>query len=255
MQQDSNTSISSMRQAFLSNAGSERDSALLLEVSQLLKQGTLDSIGHDVLSLLAAPLGASHATLLRYQSGRLEVIAGIGHAPPNKVRLPASGLLPSVLKYPARPMLRQPVDHSSIFMTTSLGYELLVPMIFSEQVHGLLAFAATESTLPTTKRIEWLSALATFLAAAWQENSSGKRKLSEKQKKDLNALSPREREVMALLPKGLSNARIANILGIGTGTVKTHVEHILAKLYLDDRAQAAARAVELRLGNSEWLET
>jgi len=59
-----------------------------------------------------------------------------------------------------------------------------------------------------------------FLAAAWQENSSGKRKLSEKQKKDLNALSPREREVMALLPKGLSNARIASIMGIGTGTVK-----------------------------------
>ena len=251
MQQDFNTSISSMRQALLSTAGSERDSALLIETAQLLKQGALDVIGYDVLSLLAAPLGAAHAALLRYQSGRLEVIAGIGHAPPNKVRLPANGLLPSLLKYPARPMLRQQADLSSIFMTPKLGYELLIPLIFNQQVHGLLAFAATDSVLPSTDRIEWLNALATFLAAAWQENHSGKRKLSEKQKKDLNALSPREREVMALLPKGLSNARIASILGIGTGTVKTHVEHILAKLYLDDRAQAAARAVELRLGSSE----
>ncbi|MDZ4298864.1 MAG: helix-turn-helix transcriptional regulator [Moraxellaceae bacterium] len=251
MQDDAGTSIGSIRQAYLNNASSQRDSALLFEIAQLLKQANLEQAAAEVLSLLAAPLGTTHAALLRYQSGRLEVVAGLGHAPPNKVRLPASGLLPSVLKYPARPMLRQPVDHSSVFMTAELNYELLIPMIYAEQVMGLLAFAGTDNNLPSPSRIDWISAVATFLAATWQDSSSGRRKITEKQKKELNLLSPREREVMALLPKGLTNARIAAVLGIGTGTVKTHVEHILAKLYLDDRAQAAARAVELRLGSSE----
>jgi len=40
-------------------------------------------------------------------------------------------------------------------------------------------------------------------------------------------------------------------MGISAGTVKTHVEHILSKLQLDDRAHAAAKAVELKLGSTE----
>ena len=67
---------------------------------------------------------------------------------------------------------------------------------------------------------------------------------------DMSRLTPREREILSLLPRGFSNARIADSLGIAPGTVKTHVERILGKLQLDDRAQAAARAVELGLGHS-----
>jgi len=58
----------------------------------------------------------------------------------------------------------------------------------------------------------------------------------------LQTLSQREHEVLGLLAEGLSNQLIAERLGIGEKTVKTHVSNILAKLGVDDRTQAAVFA-------------
>jgi DNA-binding NarL/FixJ family response regulator len=60
-------------------------------------------------------------------------------------------------------------------------------------------------------------------------------------------LSPREREVLQLLTQGQTNREIAHHLTISVSTVKNHVEHILAKLEVSDRTQAAVRAIELGL--------
>jgi DNA-binding NarL/FixJ family response regulator len=57
-------------------------------------------------------------------------------------------------------------------------------------------------------------------------------------------LSARERQVLALLPRGLTNAGLGAELGISTGTAKVHVERILQKLQLSDRTQAAVYAVQ-----------
>jgi DNA-binding NarL/FixJ family response regulator len=59
----------------------------------------------------------------------------------------------------------------------------------------------------------------------------------------IDQLTPREREVLRLLAVGLSNKRIALELGVAEKTVKTHVGHVLAKLELSDRTQAALYAV------------
>jgi len=61
----------------------------------------------------------------------------------------------------------------------------------------------------------------------------------------VNSLTPREREVLALLGRGMTNAAIARELFVAEKTVKTHVSSILAKLRLADRTQAALYAARL----------
>jgi two-component system nitrate/nitrite response regulator NarL len=60
-------------------------------------------------------------------------------------------------------------------------------------------------------------------------------------------LSPREREILAFLAKGASNKEIARALDLAESTVKIHVQHILRKLNLSSRVQAAVYAVEAGL--------
>lgn len=68
------------------------------------------------------------------------------------------------------------------------------------------------------------------------------RRGSEPGSEVLESLSQREREVLTLMAEGLSNQQIADRLGIGEKTVKTHVSNVLGKLDVSDRTQAAVYA-------------
>ena len=57
------------------------------------------------------------------------------------------------------------------------------------------------------------------------------------------ALTRREREVLALLARGMSNRELAGALFVSEKTIKTHVSNILMKLGVHDRTQAALLAV------------
>jgi DNA-binding NarL/FixJ family response regulator len=59
----------------------------------------------------------------------------------------------------------------------------------------------------------------------------------------VDVLTPRELEVLRLIARGHANKRIALELGVAEKTVKTHVGHVLAKLDLTDRTQAALYAM------------
>ena len=63
----------------------------------------------------------------------------------------------------------------------------------------------------------------------------------------LEALTPREVEVLQYLARGQTNPDIARTLSVSRGTVKVHVQHIIAKLGVSDRTQAAIRALDLGL--------
>jgi DNA-binding NarL/FixJ family response regulator len=60
----------------------------------------------------------------------------------------------------------------------------------------------------------------------------------------LDALTSRERDVLALIGQGRTNAEIAAQLVVGEGTVKTHINHVFTKLQLRDRAAAVVFAFD-----------
>ncbi len=71
--------------------------------------------------------------------------------------------------------------------------------------------------------------------------------LSGARQSPLDELTEREKDVLACIARGMSNAEIAEHLIIGERTVKTHVSNILSKLHLQDRTQAAIVALKERL--------
>lgn len=79
---------------------------------------------------------------------------------------------------------------------------------------------------------------------------AGKRYLPNEVREKLGArssrdiLSEREREVLTLLAKGMSNKGIAAALGVTEGTIKSHVGMILANLEVEDRTQAVLAAIQ-----------
>jgi DNA-binding NarL/FixJ family response regulator len=74
---------------------------------------------------------------------------------------------------------------------------------------------------------------------------------SQQSRAPTERLTPRERDVLELIVEGRTNREIAEQLTLSVGTVKIHVEHIIAKLGVSDRTQAAVRAIESGLLGSE----
>tara|TARA_Y100001978_G_scaffold198306_1_gene210533 strand:+ start:209 stop:916 length:708 start_codon:yes stop_codon:yes gene_type:complete len=76
-----------------------------------------------------------------------------------------------------------------------------------------------------------------------KRSSTGLKAIKSSTKAVDNDLSEREQEVLALIVEGLSNQKIADKLHISIDTVKTHIRHIMEKLSVSDRTQAAVKAI------------
>jgi DNA-binding NarL/FixJ family response regulator len=123
-----------------------------------------------------------------------------------------------------------------------------------EYIFGGLAAGAAGFLLKRTSPEELIAAIHTVAAGdALLSPSVTKRVITEMAqaprrdagaRERLDALTPREQEVLALIGRGLSNGEIASELVVEESTVKTHVKRILQKLQLRDRVHAVIVAYE-----------
>ena len=105
----------------------------------------------------------------------------------------------------------------------------------AQLVDAIRVVAAGDALLAPTVTRRLLETFATALPASPAADAA------------LDALSPREREVLTLMAGGLANAEIAERLFVSEATVKSHVSSILRKLGVRDRVQAVVAAYETGL--------
>jgi DNA-binding NarL/FixJ family response regulator len=118
----------------------------------------------------------------------------------------------------------------------------------AEYLRGAVASGASGYVLKTATRAELLAAIRRV--AAGEQTFDGElasdllRQLVGQPRNGVVALTPREREVLRLLARGLTNRRIGEELSVSQRTAKAYVESIINKLGVENRTQAAARAIE-----------
>jgi DNA-binding NarL/FixJ family response regulator len=133
--------------------------------------------------------------------------------------------------------------------------KVLILTTFEEDdyIFGGLRAGASGFLLKRTRPEELLAAVHTIAAGESLLSPSVTRRVIDRMAheparavvaRDAEELTPREREVLVLLARGLSNAEIAHELVIEASTAKTHVKRILMKLGLRDRVQAVIYAYE-----------
>ncbi len=242
--------VTTLRDGFRGEAAFSR-SFRCLEVCAQRLRGTEPQPRAAVVETLGRHLGAAEVLWLRYQEGVFQVLAASGGALGEGSRLSPRPTLQALLRGTGEIVLRSTPPANWLLTVQSPGFEWIVPLAVHGRVVGLLAVAGfPEQPAPPVADQRMVDVLGTLMAAVTLETTPQTRPASVAEQQDLSRLTARERQILSLLPRGFSNARIGLSLGIAPGTVKTHVERILGKLQLDDRAQAAARAVELGLGHS-----
>ena len=81
----------------------------------------------------------------------------------------------------------------------------------------------------------------------WQKESSQKMEMTLNKDVNIDALTPKEKEVLALVAQGASNQEIADKLFVRDVTVKTHLNSIFKKLKVTNRTQAVLLAMQMNL--------
>ncbi|GGO29626.1 DNA-binding response regulator [Microbispora rosea subsp. aerata] len=139
----------------------------------------------------------------------------------------------------------------------ALGARVLILTTFDldEYVYAGLRAGASGFLLKNTPPADLLAAIRVIAAGDGLLAPSVTRRLiaefargpaaaPERATRALDGLTGREREVLTLVARGLSNLEIAAALHVSTATVKTHIGHLLAKLGARDRAQLVIAAYE-----------
>jgi two-component system, NarL family, response regulator LiaR len=140
--------------------------------------------------------------------------------------------------------LRESVPDARVIVLTSfLDDETLLPALRSGAAGYLLKNAEPQELVRAVRAAHAGEALLDPVVAARLMETLA----ADGGRGPLDRLTPREREVLVLIARGFPNKRIARELTLSEKTVKTHVGHVLAKLGVSDRTQAAVIAVRAGL--------
>ncbi len=237
------TSARALRESLKHSQANDTHLRLYLNFGHhLFEHGWGISTSTSLLHSLCTLISAQHAVLAIENSGKLVVYNQIGQTLPVGARIPMMGILAMMLKNPAKFTLYQNKG-SPLWTHSDVSYaECLIPIALAKHSKGVIALSGKKLTLESAE-VETLQALAGLVGLAISQHQGPVR--SEGDQAILEALTPREREIFALLPSGLTNNELGVKLSIAPGTAKIHVERILNKLGVKDRTQAAVKAVEL----------
>ncbi|GAA0537390.1 MULTISPECIES: two-component system response regulator NarL [Rheinheimera] len=133
-----------------------------------------------------------------------------------------------------------------VMLTVSDADEDVVNAISNGADGYLLKDSDPEILLEHIKRA--LSGKMVLSEAVTQVLATALRRPTVKTPAELNSLTNREHEILSFIAKGLSNKLIARELNISDGTVKVHVKHLLKKLGLRSRVEAAVWMVNQQGG-------
>ena len=237
------TSARALRESLKHTQSSDSHLRLYLKLGQhFFEHGWGIAASTTLLQSLCTLLSAQHALLAIENSGKLVVYNQVGQTLPIGTRIPMMGILALMLKNPVRFALYENKNAQLWTHGDRSHHDCLIPIALGQHGKGVLALSGKTLTL-TPAEIETLQALAGLIGLAITQHQGPLR--SEVDQTILEALTPREREIFALLPSGLSNNELGSKLGIAPGTAKIHVERVLNKLGVKDRTQAAVKAVEL----------
>lgn len=214
---------------------------------QLFNHGWNPATAGALLQSLCSLLSAQHAVLAIENTGKLVIYSQLGQTLPAGARVPMLGILASMLKNPVHFAVHENKNTQLWTHSDAAMHECLIPLAIGKHAKGLIGLCGKKLTL-STPELEALNAIAGMAALAISQQQGPVR--SEADQSILETLTPREREILALLPTGLSNIELGKKLGIAPGTAKIHVERVLYKLGVKDRTQAAVKAVELGYSSS-----
>jgi DNA-binding NarL/FixJ family response regulator len=111
--------------------------------------------------------------------------------------------------------------------------------------------ALLKKTLPSQTILECIRAVAA--GHTWMESTAAQDVAGPGNRRSLPRLTPREREIVRLVCRGMRNKEIAEALSITPGTVKVHLMHIFEKASVTDRFELAAQGCRL-LGDDTAAE-
>ena len=136
------------------------------------------------------------------------------------------------------------VDVTRKILATHAGARVVLVSIndTAEDVHRAMEAGAWGYLPKSSERTEMVRAIRAVAAGERYLPAELARKLEERNR--LTPLSERELDVLRLAAQGKGNKEIAGSLGVGEGTVKTHLSHILSKLGVPDRTRAVTLAIE-----------